>query len=433
MTRINTDQSLRRIQLSGYASLFAVVGATYWWASTAELSGAVIAPATVVSDTFAKRIQHREGGIIAEIKVRNGDRVVEGQDLVVLDDTDSKAELSVVGTGLDELLIKKLRLDAQRDGKSKFVLPAELAARVDDAKLATVVEGQASLLRSLQLGVKQRRDQLQAQIEQLQQQITGLKSQRDARAKQLRLAQSDLDDQLSLKKQGLTTNSRLSGAEQALVQIQGELGQVDASMTASKTRIGEVKLQILQVEEDARSQALTELRDTEARIAEFEQRQVSAKGKQDRITIKAPITGTVLDIAVNTVGGVVGPGEVLMRIEPEGEDLVLQAQIAPQDVDQVTVGQIARVRFPSFSGKDTPEINAEVSLVDATTTQTNPNLPPFYSVRLLLKPSEIARLGDNKLRSGMNAEAYIQTENRSALSYLLKPLKDMLPKMMRES
>jgi HlyD family secretion protein len=433
MKPINTNKSMRGVILSGFISLAVAAGTIGWWTTTAKISGAVIASATIVSDTLSKRIQHREGGIVAGILVKNGDRVAEGQELVLLDPTETKSELAVITTALDELLVKRARLEAQRTGEARFTLPKQLLDRDGDPKLAEVVEGQQRLLSSTIEGLNQRFGQIDAQISQLQEQIAGYQSVLKARAKQLDLSQDGYKDLLKLQKEGLVAKPRVLEAERAVAAIEGEIGSVKSSVLSAETRIGEVKLQKLQLAEDVKTQALTELRDTEARINELQERQVTADSRLQRIAVKSPIAGTVYDVTVNTVGGVIAPGEVLMLIAPEGEELVLQAQVSPNDVDQVHAGQKAQVRFPAFNSQLTPNIIAEVLQVAADTTRVNDQTAPYYSVRLKIAPDELAKLGDSQLRPGMMAETFIQTEERSVLSYLLQPLTDLLPYALRES
>jgi HlyD family secretion protein len=178
---------------------------------------------------------------------------------------------------------------------------------------------------------------------------------------------------------------------------------------------------------------LTELRDSEAKIGEFIERRVSLSSRVNRTTINAPITGTVYQLAVHTEGGVIAGGDTLMLIVPEGDDLVLQAQVSPNDIDQVQPGQPAQVRFPSFNARLTPEIFAEVQQVAADISRADANSPPYYAVRLIISAKELAKLGDNRLKPGMNAEAFIQTGARSPLSYLLKPLTDQFARALRET
>jgi HlyD family secretion protein len=431
--KINTDRSLRFIQIAGYLSLLVAGGVVTFWGTASRLSGAVIAPATLVSDTLSKRVQHREGGIVAAIKVKNGDRVTEGQEIITLDPTETASELNVITSALDEFRVRGLRLEAQRDGENKFALPKDIAARKNDPALAQLILGQQKLLTSTLDGLSKREGQLKNQIVQLEEQMSGTKSQKAARLTQLGISKRELKQLEALKKQGLVANNRLNDSERSIASIEGEIGQLDAALASAQTKISEVRLQILQIADDTRTQALTELRDVEARITELSERKMAVQPRLSRMAVKAPITGIVYELAVNTLGGVIAPGEVLMLIAPEGEELVLQAQISPNDVDQVHAGQSARVRFSGFNTSDTPEIAAVVLNVAANTTQSSPELPPFYAVRLTISKDEVKRLGDNALRPGMVAETFIETESRSPLNYLLKPLIDMIPRTFRES
>jgi HlyD family secretion protein len=329
--------------------------------------------------------------------------------------------------------VKRARLEAQRTGNAKFTLPKALLARDTDPRLGEVIEGQQRLLSSTMEGMTQRFAQIDAQIAQLQEQISGYQSIAKSRQRQLELSQDGYEDLLKLQKEGLVAKPRVLDAQRAVASIEGEIGSVTSSILAAETRIGEVKLQKLQLAEDVKTQALTELRDTEARITELQERQVTADTRLQRVTIKSPIAGTVYDVAINTVGGVIGSGEVLMLIAPEGEELVLQAQVSPNDIDQVHAGQKAQVRFPAFNSQLTPNISAEVLQVGADTTRVNDQTAPFYSVRLKISPEELAKLGKNQLRPGMMAETFIQTQERSVLTYLLQPLTDLLPYALRES
>jgi HlyD family secretion protein len=215
-------------------------------------------------------------------------------------------------------------------------------------------------------------------------------------------------------------------------QLDGERGELVASKASAEARIAEVKLQILQIDEEDLSQTLTDLREIEGKVAELKERKLAVASRLERMVIKAPITGDVYQLAVHTIGGVIGPGEPIMLIVPEADDLILQAQVMPQDIDQVRPGQIAHIRFPSFNSRLTPEVEAEVTQISADTSRTDSNSAPFYSVRLMISAKELIKLGNNKLKPGMPAEAFIQTEAQTPLTYFLKPLTDQFAYALRE-
>jgi HlyD family secretion protein len=430
--KIDTRKSLRRTLVIGYLSMFVMIGLFVAWGLLTTLNGAVIARATIVAESYSKKVQHEEGGIVSRILVNDGDRVEAGQDLVILDPTQAQASLAITQGTLDELLIKKARLEAQRDGAKNLLLAKELAARNDDPVFAEIIAGQRKLLLSSQESLLGKTNQLKQQIDQLKEQITGMDAELDSKKQQSVLIAKELVGLKKLQASGLVPISRVMAVQREAANLEGEKGSLVANRAASKSKIDEVQLRILQLTEDSKTEALTELRDTEGRLAEAKERRVAFSSKVDRTSIKAPITGTIYQMAVHTEGGVIGAGETLMLIVPEGDDLVLQAQVSPNDIAQVSLGQGAQVRFPSFN-RLTPEISAKVTQVSADVSRADANSPPFYLVKITISAGEIKKLGDNKLKPGMMAEAFIQTTARSPLSYLLKPLVDQLAHTMRES
>jgi HlyD family secretion protein len=428
----NTRKSMRNTMLAGYASIFLMIGGFGAWAVLASLNGAIIAGATIIAESYSKRVQHQTGGIVSKILVKDGDRVTEGQALIDLDPTDAKAELAIVRHSLDELLVKKARLEAQRDGSTELKLPPSILAEKDDPRIAEITSGQLKLLQSTSDSVKGKLDQIKQQVEQMTEQISGIDAQIDSKKQQVVLIKEELQGLKKLEAKGLVPKSRVLNMEREQSRLDGENGELRASKASAQSRIGEVKLRALQLQEDLRTEALTELRDTDAKIGELSQREISLNSRVVRTTINAPITGTIYQMSVHTEGGVISPGETLMLIVPEGDDLVLQAQVSPNDIDQVHKGQKARVRFPSFNSRTTPEIYGEVQQIAADVSRTDATTPPFYAVRLVLSAKELEKLGDNKLKPGMNAEAYIQTTSQSPMSYLLKPLIDQFAHALRE-
>lgn len=430
--KIDTQKSLRRTILFGYLSVVVMLGVFVGWGLLTTLNGAVIARATIVAESYSKKVQHEEGGVVSRILVRDGDRVEAGQDLVLLDPTQAQASLSITQGMLDELLVKKARLEAQRDGEKDLTLSGEIEKRKDTPALAEIISGQRKLLFSSHESMRGKIDQLKQQIDQLKEQISGMDAELASKKTQSALIAKELESLKKLQSAGLVPMSRLMAVQREAANLDGDKGALVANRAASKSKIDEVQLRILQLEEDGRTEALTELRDTDGKIAEIKERLVATTSKVDRTSIKAPITGTIYQMAIHTEGGVIGAGETLMLIVPEGDDLVLQAQVSPNDIAQVQTGQKAQVRFPSFN-RMTPEIHAEVTQVAADVSRADANSPPFYMVRITIPATEIKKLGDNKLKPGMMAEAFIQTSARSPLSYLLKPLVDQFAHTMRET
>lgn len=433
MKLINTDKSLRSTQIFGFASFVVMLAAFGAWTGLAELNGAVIAPATIMAESYSKRVQHREGGNVLRILVSDGEVVQAGQDLVLLDPTETKAELGIIDAQLLEMLVKKSRLEAQRDGIAELTLPQVIKARLAEPSLIEIVAGQTRLLKSIEDTATSKKSQLNEQIGQLNDQISGLESQLDAGRRQLELIKKETDGLRKLQTQGLVAASKVMAMDREMARLEGEQGQLQASIGSAQAKIGETKLQIIQVDEEIRNQALNELRDADSKIAEFQGRRISSQARLAHTTIKAPITGTIYQLSIHTEGGVVAPGETIMMIVPQGDDLVLQAQVTPNDISHIHVGQSAHVKFNSFNARVTPDVFAEVTQVAADTTRADAQSPPFYAIKLTISAKELEKLGVNKLKPGMSAEAFIETESRSPFSYLVKPLVDQFSHAMRES
>jgi HlyD family secretion protein len=430
--RVDTTKSLRRYQTAGFLSIFVVVAAFGGWSAYANINGAIIAPAVITVESFSKKIQHKEGGIVAAINVKDGDIVTAGQELVRLNDTEIRSELDITEALLVELKTKRARLEAQRDGAVSIDFPPEIMGRANEPDVVRVIKGQQKLFDSHRSALAEKKNQLREQIGQLNQQIVGLAAQQESKEKQIALIDDELDRLIKLQKQGLVPTSRVLEMQRARAQLDGERGQMIAAKAQAEGKIGEIKVVMIQTDEEDRSQVLTDLRDAESKIAEMSERNIAAKSKLDRSSIKAPIDGTVYQVAVHTIGGVIAPGDPIMLIVPKGDNLVIQAQVSPQDIEQIHVGQNAIVRFPALHDRFTPEIDADVVTVAADTSQTDRNTPPYYPVRLALSSSNLAKLGVHQLKPGMPAEAFIRTDARSPLSYLLKPLMDQVAHTFRE-
>lgn len=432
MKPLNTDRSLLRLQIAGYLSLFLMAGIFGGWAAVASINGAVIAPATIVAESSTKRIQHKEGGIVRKILVKDGDRVEEGQNLIILDDTEAKAELGIVDSLLIEEVAKRARLEAQRDELAAVEFPPGIVSRRNEPDVAQIMLGQVRLFNARAAGINGKKEQLGQQIGQIMEQIEGMQAQIGAQERQVKLVADELVGLRDLLKDGLVVKSRVLAMEREQARIEGERGELIAAKAGAANKIAEIRLQILQLGEDDRTQSLTEIREAEGKIAEFRERKLAAAARLGRMAIKAPLTGDVYQLAVHTIGGVIQPAETLMLIAPEADELVLQAQISPQSIDRIGMGQYAHVRFRAFNSRLTPEVGAEVMQVAADTSRADQNSPPFYAVRLRIPPEELAKLDGRKLKPGMPAEVFIQTAARSPLSFLLKPLADQIAHAFRE-
>ncbi len=431
--RMSTTGSLRKFQIFGLVVILLLAGGMGGWAAYASVAGAVVASAQVVVESNSKKVQHLEGGIVSEINVRNGDLVKAGDIILRLDDTETRAGLGIINAQLNELQARMARLEAERDEASDLVFAEELLAQKADPKIARILSGQEKIFSSRREARQSKKEQLSQRIEQLREEIQGLEAQRVSKEEQARLIKLELEDLNKLLEQKLVPVSRVLALQREAARLEGERGQLIADAARAKGRIGETKLAILQVDQDARTEVLSELRDGQAKVSELQERRLAARSRLKRIELTAPRAGYVHDLQVHTVGGVISAGEQVMMIVPEKDSLLVRAKVNPQDIDNVKIGQETVVRFPAFNARVTPELKATVERVSADLTSENPQEPPYYAVRVRLVEGEIAKLGGQQLKPGMPAEAFIQTPERTVLSYLLRPFTDQIMRAFRES
>ncbi|MGC2081685.1 MAG: HlyD family type I secretion periplasmic adaptor subunit [Xanthobacteraceae bacterium] len=424
--------SIRRHILVGTILVAALVLGLGGWAATAQISGALIAQGSIVVDSNVKKVQHPTGGVVGELFVRDGDHVKAGDVLLRLDETVTRANLAIVTKGLTELYARKARLAAERDGADSVAVPPELAGHLNDPDVKDALASERKLFelrRQDRLGQKQ---QLRERIAQLQEQITGLASQQDAKDKGIALVEQELQGVRDLWQKNLVQLSRLTSLQREEAQLQGERGQLVAQVAEAKGKIAEIQLQIIQVDEDLSSDVAKELRDIDSKIGEFVERKVTAEDQLKRTDIRAPQDGIVFQSTANTVGGVITAGDPIMLIVPESDNLMVEVKVDPKDIDQVQFGQPVVLRFTSFNVRTTPELNGTVSRIAADTTTDQRTGQSYYLVRISMTADEIKRLGDVKLTPGMPVEAFIETGERTMLSYLVKPLRDQLMRAFRE-
>jgi HlyD family secretion protein len=339
---------------------------------------------------------------------------------------------AIVTKGLDELGARKARLEAERDGAETVTFPKELLARVGESSVAVAVANERKLFelrRSARLGQKA---QLKQRITQLQDEIKGLTAQQDAKAREIALIGKELEGVRELWKNNLVQITRLTALERDGARLEGERGQLVASVAQAKGKVIETELQVIQIDQDLSSEVAKDMREVDAKFGEFVERKVAAEDQLKRIDLRAPQAGTVLESKVHTVGGVVPAGDTIMLIVPDSDNLLVEAKVSPHDIDQIQIGQSAVLRFSAFNLRTTPEINGTITRVSADTTTDQRTGQSYYTTRIAMTKSEIARLGDVKLIPGMPVEAFVQTGERSVMSYLTKPLQDQFMRAFRE-
>lgn len=428
----DTHLSIRKHLITGAVVMVVLVFGVGGWAATTEISGALIAPGSIVVDSNVKKVQHPTGGVVGEVRAKDGDRVKAGDIVVRLDETVTRANLAIVTKGLNELAARKARLEAERDGADHIEYPASLLAQKDNPDVAASMNSERRLFelrRTTRLGQK---EQLRQRIGQLKEEITGLTAQQEAKSKEIKLIDRELEGVRELYAKNLVQLQRLTQLEREATRLDGERGQLIAAGAQARGKISELELQIIQIDQELSSEVAREMRDVDAKLGEFVERKVTAEDQLKRIDIRSPQDGTVFQSTVHTVGGVVAAGDAIMLIVPAADNLTVEAKVNPQDIDRLQLGQSALLRFSAFNQQTTPEIYGTVTRISADTTTDQRTGVPYYTIRIGMTPEEVARLGDNKLVPGMPLEAFVQTGQRTVMSYLIKPLFDQLMRAFRE-
>lgn len=412
--------------LAGLAIVTVMFGGFGTWAALAPLDSAVVAPGTVAVYSNRKTVQHLEGGIVAEIFVRDGDRVAAGDLLVRLDATRADASLALIEGRLDELQAEAARLAAERDGRDAIAFPPDLQARAHEPKLAPILAGQRALFAARRQSKAGEIAILKRRIARSNDEIGGLEAQRQSRARQIAILDDELRGLRSLFEKGFAPRTRILALERNREALNGERGELTAAIARAGSDIAESELQIVQLESRFREQVLEDLRQVSAEIHELAERRIAAADERRRTDIVAPRAGIVVGLDVFTQGGVITPGQPILHIVPDNDEHIVEAQLRPEDIDRVIAGQPATVRFPAFNARTTPTLEGSVLTVSADRLIDKLTGAPYYQAKIRIPEAELARLNGQALVSGMPAETFIAAGPRTALNYLLKPFLDAL-------
>ena len=410
--------------------LFIAIGG---WAVTTEFSGAVIAPGQLMVDSNVKKVQHLTGGVVGELRVRDGVRVKAGDVLVRLDDIQTRANLAIVSKALDELSARQSRMEAERDNADAVVFPRDLLDRIDNTDVERAITGELRQFETRRTTRDGQKAQLKERIAQLTQEITGYDAQIASKNNQIEWIGKELAGVRDLWERKLVPYIRLSALEREKNRLEGERGQLIASIAQARGKMTEIDLQITQIDQDMRTEVGRELADIRSRTAELVEKKVAAQDMLQRIDIRAPQDGVVHQLAVHTVGGVIASGEQIMLIVPEADTLTVEVKVQPQDIDQLHLGQTTIVRLSAFNQQTTPELSGVISRVSADISEDARSGMRFYAVRVSVPESEVVRLVSLKLVPGMPADVFIQTSPRTVMSFLIRPLWDQIGRAFRET
>lgn len=400
------------------------------WLFTAKLAGAVVAPGIVVVEGEVKKIQHQSGGIVSDLPVRDGDRVAAGQVVMALDETILRSSLGQVESQLMQLGARRARLEAERDGRDRLALPADYPLGEPEARQSA--EREQLYLTESRATRAQQAAQLEERIGQFEREVEGLTAQAEAKSAESELISVELRGVQELFQRNLVPISRATALQREVARLGGERGALVASMAKARGQIAEIRLQLLSIDQRARADAVKELGDVEAAIAQLVEKRVAALDMLKRAVIRAPQSGFVHQLAVHTIGGVVAPGATVMQIVPDQDRMTVEFRVSPTDIDQLRLDQKVILRFSAFNQRTTPEIAARLTRLSPDATRETQTGAIYFVARAGIEPGEMGKLGKLVIGPGMPAEVFVETGERTAASYFLKPLSDAFSRAFRE-
>lgn len=433
MSNQNTNRwSATKPMIIGLLSLVVLVGGFGTWAVMAEITGAVIASGQIEVDRNRQVIQHPDGGVVAEIIADEGDTVAEGDLLIKLDASVLQSELAVVEGQLFEIMARRGRLEAERDGSTEITFDPILYE--SETETEALMNGQTRLFAARLESIERATEQLTQQRAQIFSQLSGIDAQQDALTDQRNLIEEELADQQSLLDRGLAQASRVLALKREEANLLGRVGELTAQSAQASERMTEIEIQILGLTTTRREEAITRLRDLQFNELELSERRRTLTQQLDRLDIRAPVSGVVYGLQVFAPRSVIRPADPVMFLIPQDRPLVIATQVQLTDIDQIHVGQEVTVRFSALDQRRTPELTGSVTVVSADAFQDEDSPVPYYRAEVQLLEGELERLpADVTLIPGMPVEALARTADRSPMDYLLKPLTDYFARAFRES
>jgi membrane fusion protein, epimerase transport system len=427
---IRTDDRYER--RLGLAILLAGVGGFGAWAAIAPIDSAAVAPGVVTVEFNRKTVQHLEGGLVREILVREGERVAPGHLLVRLDDTQALAQLEIVRSQYLASRAQEARLIAEREGFPEVVFPTDLLAARADPRVQEAIAGQQQVFAARSKALSGEMEVLQQRIEQLNEQIRGLEALSASKLERIASYKAEIKDFQKLFEKGLTDRLRLREMERLAAELEGERAEHQSSIAAAQVKIGETRLQIIQLQRKQQTEVTQDLRDTQSRLSDLRERIRALEDTVARTEVKAPVGGAVVGLAVHTVGGVIAPGGRILDIVPQDEQLIVEAHVSPTDADRVSPGLEAQLRFSAFNARTTPTVVGHVLTVSGDRLADPGTREPYYLARIQVSREGVDQLRGLTLLPGMPVDVMIKTGERTFFEYLVKPITDRLAKAFRE-
>jgi epimerase transport system membrane fusion protein len=430
---ITDDHHFRFVGLIIVLSIFGGLGA---WSALAPLSSAALAPGVITVENYRKTVQHLEGGIVKTILVRDGDMVKKDQILVILEDTQPSALLEVIRGQYFISLARESRLMAQQNGWDKILYPEELLEYQGDLRSKDAIQMQNQTFNVRKQAYQGEVELYQGQIEQLRAKADGLRAQKSSRDRLVNSYRSELRDFRELLKEGYADKQKVREFERNLAEKEGERGELISSFAAAELEISGTQLKILQLQKELQREVAKELSEVQAELFELRERLQSLQDTVLRTDIKAPDAGMVLGLQVHTLGAVIPPGGKILDIVPQNEKLIVEARVSPLDIDRISIGQIAEIRFSAFKSRTTPKVEGKLITVsaDRLVDEESRDKEPYYLARVEITSQglEDLALSELKLLPGMPAEVLINTGERTLLQYLMDPLSDAVARSFIE-
>ncbi len=421
--------------LTGLLALVLLLGGFGTWAAVTEISGAIVAPGRVEVDRNQQAVQHPDGGVVAELAVDEGDLVAEGDLLMRLDPAELRSELAIVESQLLELMARRGRLEAERDDADTLEFDPLLRSRArDNAEIRDLMDGQQRLFDARRESIAREAEQLEKRAAQIAAQAEGIAAQQESLAEQIALIEQELGDQQSLLDRGLAQATRVLALRREKARLTGTLGELAARRAQTEGRATEIALEILKLKTARREEAITRLRDQQFRELELAEQFRALTERLARLDIRAPVSGVVHNLAVVGPRAVIRAADPVLSLVPQDRPLVIAARVQPINIDQVYLGQEVILRLTALDQRRTPELRGEVVQISAETFYDEATRAPYYRAEIILPEGEMARLPEGTaLVPGMPVEAFIRTEDRTPLAYLVKPLADYFARAFRES
>ena len=420
---VNDDRNFQR---AGYFIIIVVFFGFGSWAALAPIASAAYAPGKLRVESNRKTIQHLEGGIVKSLRVRDGDHVEKGAVVMVLDDTQSKSQLEIVQGQYYAALAREARLKAQRDLRGTITFPAQLLEHKEDYRVSDVIDVQNQTFLARNEAYKNEIKLYKQQVRQLNSQLTGLRSQKEASERLLVSFETEHKDLKDLEKKGFAERQQVRLLQREVSDNEGTLGDLVARIAGTRSEIVSAKLQSLQLQKELQREVAGELDTVQERLYQLVEQLQVVKDTLSRTIIRSPQTGTVYELAIHTIGAVIQQGAKLMEIVPESERLVIEAQVSLLDIDRVTMGQSADINFSAFKSRETKKIKGRIISLsaDSIVDERNREMPPYYLAIIEITEEGLEQLNKNKLSliAGMPADTFIFTGERTFLQYLTDPI-----------